>query len=81
MTAADLIAALSALPPDTPVGVATGRAVVPVGLILDRLRAPHPGWEAESGLAAVGFELDTPAARYHEERGGGMIDAVRVVAE
>ena len=43
-TVADLIAALSAFDPATPVGVASGRAaVVPLAVAADEVRGPHPG--------------------------------------
>lgn len=78
-TVADLIAALSAFDPATPVGVASGRAaVVPLAVAADEVRGPHPGWEAESGLPAVGFALGTKAALFHERKGGALRTVVKI---
>lgn len=78
-TVADLIAALSTFDPATPVGIVSGRAAVaPLAVAGDEVRGPHPGWEAESGLPAVGFALGTKAALFHERKGGVLRTVVKI---
>lgn len=81
-TVGALIEELRKFPEDTPLGRRTcgqGGGIVPVVLVAEGARSPHPGWPQESGLSAVGFELGSPAALYHEKRGGVFLPLVVVL--